>query len=465
MDESMSASQLSMSPWHKSAYQTQRIATDVVELQWKNSQTKCAPLDALMAEAKKPRKRPPSETDFRFLTESTPASSSTSTTPITSHASGSRPRPRPSKEGNFERTPSGSLSSLFGEPSVFIGTLKTVTHRVDENTRTRQEQMARMRHKEKKDLAQSGGIQRRRRRVNGDTGSTGDISIRVGRIETEATVSRQRSLPELARPPEVTDSDISMGIEVNTTPFGGLDSLVSVQRHASPDTGKLFVTADNSTSKVTRQKQSQTPPASPSYPRRQYQPRSIFTANPSPISSRDTTPVPPCRPSAAACRDRLPKASSLDPDHLTKPSTTPVPSAMRNSAHSSRTSASPSIPAYIPSTQASQHPPRSSQRPPILGMQRRSHHTKPITAGPSLSQGNHKIPAFKPPQMRARTTTAVKPGPARQVPTPEPSPVQQTDTHAAKASSPLPPPVDADSSYGDISFDMDELEMALQKYD
>jgi len=145
--------------------------------------------------------------------------------------------------------------------------------------------------------------------------------------------------------------------------------------------------------------------------------------------------------------------------------------------------ASPAHPPHL--SQQPSRPPSSqlSSRPPALGMRRSLTAFSSLTPSQTLpdKQRGFKVPLARPPPTSTPISVVPVPvsshrqtnlKPAQVLPTPEPSPPiaakgtrdrdqEQTGT-PRDSSSPVP---DADSSYGDISFDMEALEETMRKYD
>lgn len=127
------------------------------------------------------------------------------------------------------------------------------------------------------------------------------------------------------------------------------------------------------------------------------------------------------------------------------------------SAASTSSSRAPPAPNF---TQA----PRASQRPPALGMRGPpSRYSAASTSLPRASQSANKIPAFRPPLSQApHKIPAFIPPRARPL-----APVEQVQPAPVHAHDDDVGPAEADSSvnYGDLSFDVEQLNEAMRRYD
>ncbi|KII85441.1 hypothetical protein PLICRDRAFT_126260 [Plicaturopsis crispa FD-325 SS-3] len=200
-------------------------------------------------------------------------------------------------------------------------------------------------------------------------------------------------------------------------------------------------------------------------------PQSRHTKRPVPVIQpvpAQRHPVPPIH--------APPSRSHPKPHSASNPHTIP--------AHASPFSASPppmhppAVPEARPSqaqarpSQApprpSQAPPRPSQRPPVLGMRRVTPYSTFSTSQslPSKQKG-FKPPLARPPVNAPPKAAPPAPSPKRApvtLPTPVTTPKERVPVKRRddRSSSPAP---EADSSYGEMSFDMDALEATMQQYD
>lgn len=161
---------------------------------------------------------------------------------------------------------------------------------------------------------------------------------------------------------------------------------------------------------------------------------------------------------------------------LASPQRAPPP---MNPHHQSR----PLPPPYPSQNSSISRPPNSqlSSRPPVLGMRRSMTTYSALAPSQTLPEKRKgfKVPLAKPAVPLVRESVVPPPTPSyrhprvepsRVLPTPEPSPPDPPDVNGGRdgaaantqynSSSP-----DGDSSYGDMSFDMDALEEAMKKYD
>jgi hypothetical protein len=190
----------------------------------------------------------------------------------------------------------------------------------------------------------------------------------------------------------------------------------------------------------------------------------------------------------------VPKVQPLPPprDYPLRLTSNPAPIPAKPKSVSSQRVPPPAINNHpqsrpLPSPHASQQPsssrPPNSQltsRPPALGMRRSITTYSALAPSQTLpdKQRGFKVPLAKSAHPLAPVSSVQPPAPSFQrknvqvsgvLPTPEPSPpnrVKEADNRDAStqhsSSSPAP---DADSSYGDMSFDMDALEETMKKYD
>ncbi|KAI0034119.1 hypothetical protein K488DRAFT_84334 [Vararia minispora EC-137] len=235
--------------------------------------------------------------------------------------------------------------------------------------------------------------------------------------------------------------------------------------------------------------------------------------------SKLTPRLSPSRPSverikciAAASQelsdDNLPPPLALHPAASTSASARTAPSVAHQALPASYTAVRPGPATARPgpasrSTSIMTQAPRPSQRPPVLGMRGVGASTRYTSNSQAATQStSHKIPAFRPPLLQTHSTPVAQSAAssvqgaapaaqssnsklatqmralthaprASQVPTPEPSPSplglqvnSETGLSCKQTRAETPEPhIEADSSYGEISLDEDELHAVLSRYD
>ncbi|KIM86614.1 hypothetical protein PILCRDRAFT_309435 [Piloderma croceum F 1598] len=210
------------------------------------------------------------------------------------------------------------------------------------------------------------------------------------------------------------------------------------------------------------------------------QPRPNFSSHmpPPPVPVPKVQPLPPLPPPRDHPKSTVRLISNPIPSPIpksTSPQRAPPP------PKDTHPQASPSPSPHHSQRPSSLRPPNSqlTSRPPALGM-RRSLTTSSLAPSQTLpeKQRGFKVPLAKPapPIFSTQLPTSSYPRKniqvSRVLPTPEPSPPNPAKETSTKdggevgtqhnSSSPAP---DADSSYGDMSFDMDALEETMKKYD
>lgn len=511
-DNFPSSSQLTGSQWVLRARAAQEAVPDRDIVQWQNSQTPSAGLNRLIREAAKPAAQlwpALSIDDYDYALNSSPADSSSSTTDTPrSHArpvgaSATRPRPRALRAHGYSSTPSSSMASVQGDPTMFFGLLKEVSEKIDQRAREKQRFVERAREKEREKARQAallnhksnkskfvqgasktpreGAVLAKGKESTMSGGSRVSTSSDKRTVGSEATASLDHGFPRAERVHAssrlrnsiVLDDDDNMYMDVDS-PKSLLVNTNSVERNSSGQSSMI-----------------DSPISAVSLTRTQ----SLSTSGSLSGPPRTPSPVPQPRPAFAvsthersASAEHPPRPAPALPIHRTH--TDPSQSSSSRTSTTIRKPVAPPAPkpAPIPLAPA---PPRPSQHPPTLGMRRTRASTYSITPSQTLPT---KQRPFRPPLARPRpaaatatVTAAPAPPPAPAAPVlPVPRPTYKTKPPARDpppASLPTPnpsPPVpvadrgrsrsppaatDADSSYGDISIDADLLEAELSKYD
>ncbi|KAA1477926.1 hypothetical protein DENSPDRAFT_845099 [Dentipellis sp. KUC8613] len=516
------SSQLTGSQWIARAHQAQ-LASDTASVQWQNSQTPIPALNALISQASKPVSRRPRKSfpDHHDLppvplftdTGSTSRPTSASTSRKASTSAG-RPRPRPARKSTGSVVPERTTALPEG-PAGFLSMLKNVSEQVDSNAREK------MRHKERqgdKDTRKSrrsldsASIRPRRHGVRVDSRSskaeetTKEVDFGFQsrenkdrqvelldqtnlRLERHSSRYHGMSGPSFSRSATTSNVDMStMDVDLPTLPpidTSGDWSLSRAQPSAvSTSDGSLSAsTSTTQTADSSRSQSAGVHGPSPSLivhsgrsstlTRTTSAPQARSTPCESSKADQSTSSAPSSQMSRTTSHLYPQTARVLSQDSKTPP---PLPERSISYAPSPPAPASTlSPPSPVVPVQPAPLPlPRASQRPPPLGMRRVTGATNSGFT-PSQTLPTRQRP-FKPPLARPRVNPAVAPAPKDtdvvlpakampgRLPTPRSSPPAPAISKQRRAPSP-PPPAEADSSYGELSFDIDLLDAEMQKYD
>ncbi|KZP09567.1 hypothetical protein FIBSPDRAFT_1051779 [Athelia psychrophila] len=440
-------SQFPSNPWY--------AGDDADFVKWQGSQSNSVALNALIHEAAQPARRSPRNHRTQHLrtalTSGFSFSSSSSSSSASSASSAPRTKPRMSRikvRHNPVRTASPSViastpvSTLCSDPMQFLQTLKGVSEkvRVDETMRAKKRVVSgEMKAPASIATAIRSGKQKENLRRT--------ASAMKDRPRSPMPLSASRSLPTMDTGDVnmYMNMDISAQMDVDDDLNSHLISAPSISRPPLAATTTEYPTSLKREMLSSKPKLFMPPPAAPK-------------AQPPPTLLRTIAPT------------RAPSPPKPEPPR--KLSQPPV-------------AAAPTIPEPPPAS-----PPRtqllSSQRPRALGMRRAfPAYSATTTSSQSLpeKQRAFKVPLAKPScpptTMVSTTVFPAKSTRERQVAAPFPSPPSPLgadadaiskgegirDGDGSSSPSPGSPSADPDSSYGDMSFDMDALEETMQKYD
>ncbi|KAF7984171.1 hypothetical protein HWV62_16848 [Athelia sp. TMB] len=327
------------------------------------------------------------------------------------------------------------VSTLCSDPMQFLQTLKGVSEkvRVDEMMRAKKRLVS----GEIKASTSSVGSIRSGKQKENLRRSTSAIKDRA---RSPIVISASRSLPV------IESGDVDLDIEMDK-PNARMDIDVD-QKHAHSVLGAI----------------------APEYPR----PLKRDNSGPKIRASMPPPPVPvPKAPSPSDANLSARPAPALPPQQLgSLRKVTPPPPIIHVSVPTTKPESPPSPPRTQPV------PLSSSQRPRALGMRRafNTYHTISSQNLPEKQRG-FKVPLAKPSYPPISAPSSKLANPRREAPAPFPSPPSPLDNvrggcEADPASKEtgtdegsFSPAEDPDSSYGDMSFDMDALEETMQMYD
>ncbi|KDQ55501.1 hypothetical protein JAAARDRAFT_195870 [Jaapia argillacea MUCL 33604] len=477
-------------------------------VKWQSSQTTCAALGALMVEAAQPSRIAPRVPDWdsstsAFLSSASkpPSSSSTST------ATRTRPRPAPrTRAADSSEAISASnsaTSQAIRDPAHFLNIVKVVSHQIDENARKKKRRLEKVKEKGKgkgfelpkmvvghsKPVSTSVGSEKVVKKVDHGVG------LKTAGIEPKGKgVSRGMMRTISLDVVDVSDNDgddlyMDVDTSMRVEPGASTSTHTGVN---NPESFSVEQTSHRSSSFKTHSKIPVLPPearvtqhstSSVSMPPPPVPIKSKSVANHSPSSFdgdvsmtiEESPPIPrSLRPS--------PLPSTPQPPPIT---TTNLSNHLTNTTKPPQQLPTPSQPLTYSQTSFA-----TNSRPPPLGMRRV--HSNPYAGLTPSQQLPTKQRGFKPPLARAAPAPAPprftlmqvqvqdKPGRSKStLPTPDttPSPagmrggktlpnfdVNLPPRVSAGDRPPSPAPADADSSYGDMSWDM-EMEEAVRQYD
>ncbi|TFY68092.1 hypothetical protein EVG20_g3691 [Dentipellis fragilis] len=476
------SSQLTGSQWIARAHEAQ-LASDTASVQWQNSQTPIPALNALISQASKPVSRRPRKSlaDHHDLppvplfsdtaSTSRPASASTSRKASTSAVdSNAREKMRhKEKQGDKDQRKSRrSLDSASIRPRRHevradgrVSKARGMVKGTDFESQSRESKDRQVELMDQTNFELESHISRYqdmsgpsfdRSALSVATMSSGDASSmdvdspNLPRIDTSGDWSISR-----AQPSAVSTSDGSLSASTSTTPTAASSRSQSAVTHGS-------------SSSLVHSGRSSTLMRTTSAP----QTRSTPSESSKPDQSASSAPSSQMSRTAPHLHPQISRISSQN-SNLPPPPKRSVPRAPSPPAPAS----TPSPPSPVMPVQPIPLPlPRASQRPPPLGM-RRVIGTTNSGFTPSQTLPTRQRP-FKPPLARPRVnpapaskgTDAAPPAKATpgRLPTPRSSPPAPAMSKQRRVPSP-PPPAEADSSYGELSFDIDLLDAEMQKYD
>ncbi|THH18154.1 hypothetical protein EW146_g2786 [Bondarzewia mesenterica] len=503
-DKASSFSQLSTSPWIARAHADGHAGPDRDVVQWQSTQSPCTGLRKLMTEASKPiprqceTVRPDSFDPYFEALPLVPSTSMTSSSASTSRLVGpplSGRRPRSLRAYPRPLTPSSSMASVRGDPTMFFGLLKDVSEQVNKNTREKQQFMERAREKEREKARKAALLMRKSKDIHSVRGGRGVSRTRrstsqaiQGISEKSTSITRNNSEPlhqyldgrvpasrhhssqSSGKTSAEMDADDDLYMDgsfpmpsVSNSMEGELDILPNPPNTVNSPLSATSIALTQSTStssSFTSHQQTQSP---------ELQRRSFgHTSNHGTLLYRAT--------SAPQAESTLSSASIPSVVRIDTDSSKAARSFTTTNPNPRPPRAPPTCSALIMSTarpNLTPPAPRPSQRPPALGMRRT--HVSRHGLTPSQSLPTKQRP-FRPPLAHPHPTAA----PPAPVPAPKPStssrsyppppnlptPNPSLSGLAPRPRSPSPPaPADPDTSYGDISIDADLLEVELAKYD
>lgn len=461
--------------------------SDADLVKWQGSQSNSAALNALMQEAARPARRCKfhrillklmlwHSISLTFATQAPrnhrtqqlwttpipgPSLSASSTSPSSSSSSAPRSKPRVprsrARHPTMQHTSTSFLTStpasaLCSDPMQFLQTLKGVSEkvRVDEGMRVKKHLISR-------EVKATGSIYTPTRSGKEKENLRRSTTGVRGRPKSPIAVSASRSLPIIG------SRDADMDMEVDES---------SMQMDIDVD---LNLIAGPSTTRLTRSATASVPLAPAKRDMASFKSKSHMLPPPVPIPKVQSSPRQDPRPTSVPVSTPPQPA----PQHkFTNSQLTPPAIAVPTKSES----LPPSPPRSQPVPTA--RPPSLSQlsRPPALGMRRAFTTYTSISPSQTLpeKQRGFKVPLAKP--SCPPVSVAAK---YRQV-----SSKQEQVLHTPLSSPPIPldavrndsdgegpmtgpgtdgrcssPAQDPDSSYGDMSFDMDALEETMKKYD
>ncbi|KAH9942705.1 hypothetical protein B0H21DRAFT_519087 [Amylocystis lapponica] len=421
---------------------------------WKPSQTKSAALRALQADAARSAQQVPrvtsTVTDYASIDISTNLAkpSASHTVPAVSHhrhRKSSRGRQSfPSASGSA--TPTASDSSLRLDISDLVPLIAKASAQIDQNA------LQKKRHLE---------LTLKKQRAAKGESSVAFVTSAPRTRQVASVRSRSKSNPSAALPRPRSSASMKRADSPDSPPDQSMhDADMDILSYVSSNVHE-FVSAGPSR-----------PSPAPSHADRRHSvsvgtslmpppPMPEVSANQS--SERHVQRAREVTPSAIA-HSKPARAPITPPADLPPARAKPVPAILP------RPVPKPS-PAHTPEP-VTQKPTQPKPVPRALGMRRAPYSGSSSQFSPSQTLPT-KQRGFKPPLLRPRSE--YPPSPALLTPSSTPSPVPRADREKAASHpvrnreerKPSPPPADADSSFGDISLeiDADALEDVLRQYD
>ncbi|OCH92418.1 hypothetical protein OBBRIDRAFT_824716 [Obba rivulosa] len=467
-DEDMDIDYLTGSPQTSSQWVARaRMADEPAEtdiIRWQPSQSSSAAFNALLQEASRPMKRHTQSSSSLFadpthLSTFAQASSSTETL-VSATTRTARPRSRLLRRTSSATTATAGPSTSAPLNTELVELIKSAAQLVDEHASVNKRYFE---------------SQAQRARVaSSSSKSTSDPQSTRGRssaLRSDARVRQSNSSNSRSSAPRSVDStrarpSATMGPERTIMPV--YDQSVEMIDAESLS----YCRRDAQGSRTTSSR-----------------PRSTLNISSSSIASRETTksqtlmPPPPIAPRPSTSRPSTTSLRTVDTSRVPTQSSTgrrAPPSPITPPMEST-----PPPPSF--GAPSSTHAPRPSQssRPPALGM-RRTHNLPTSTFAPSQAlptrQRGFKPPLARPPARTSKpsSTSRVAAAATATLPTPDLTPTSnfsglrttapqrtkygETGNKAgSRSSSPAAP--EADSSYGELPFDINALEEEMRKYD
>ncbi|EGO19815.1 hypothetical protein SERLADRAFT_453142 [Serpula lacrymans var. lacrymans S7.9] len=442
------------------------VSIDADIVRWQSSEPQNPALQALMKAAETSVYLPPrssTSSSLRIESEVSELGKYDATSDLRSSTSGSsssRPRSsmarrRPSNSSRLSSPATPLSPSIQGHTAHFLDLIKTVSGRIDENERLKRQRSARQ-----QQPLQKPGLtditSRRNVRSNHSMSCVQTAPENKGKIPATG----RWSLPNLDTPTCEMRNKNELAMDV--------DAPVAIDIHVDSEQ----IPKDSEPSSLAAPVHSK---AAKDHSALRPETRSRLS---SPASGGRGQTVAPSLPPQKRQAPSQPYPSQRSPPASPRLHPTLSQEAPRNT--------------QMPSSQMSQR----SFRPPVLGM-RRAVNSTPVSAFSASQNIPYRQKGFKPPLAKkpsvanithntVTTSSSSTPENTRthkrktcefddslaSLPTPDLTPVQRSATVTTQSDSVAEPHdrspspfTEADSSFGDISFDMDALEETMQKYD